>query len=208
MPIHTIRPALHCLRHAARRLPKATCSPRSFTASTHRKDESLEPASSPAPSPPPITPNTISTPPKERQISAYIKGPRRRRGVILPFDAMPFEQMPYQCFQEARAVLAEERVRKLAEIETMKKRIARWQDVPASDLGGEYVKKGKLVRMQNYLEKLKILADSNDPVIKKRFEDGMGLFSFSLLISITYFVFLSLQSIGTAGYLIPFLVKR
>ena len=84
--------------------------------------------------------------------------------------------MPYQCFQEARAVLAEDRERKLAEIVEMRRRIAFWQNVPASDMGGGYAKKGKLVRMHKYLEKLKILADANDPVIKKRFEDGMGWF--------------------------------
>ena len=97
---------------------------------------------------------------------------------MLSSDNVPFEQMPYQCFQEARAVLAEDRQRKLAEIAEMRKRIAFWQDVPASDLGGEYAKKGKLVRMHKYLEQLKILADVNDPVIKKRFEDGMGWFSY------------------------------
>ena len=64
----------------------------------------------------------------------------------------------------------------------MRKRIAFWQNVPASGLGGEYAKKGKLIGMQKYLENLKILADVNDPVIKKRFEDGMGEFS-SLLCS-------------------------
>ncbi len=82
--------------------------------------------------------------------------------------------MPYQCFQEARAVLAEDRSRKLAEIAEMRRRIAFWQNVPAGDLGGEFAKRGKLVRMQRFLEHLKVLADVNDPVIKKRFEDGMG----------------------------------
>lgn len=48
------------------------------------------------------------------------------------------------------------------------------QATPAELCGGEYVKKGRLVRMQKYLEELKILADINDPVIKKRFEDGEG----------------------------------
>ena len=71
-------------------------------------------------------------------------------------------------------MLAEDRSQKLLEIAEMRKRIAFWQNVPASDLGGEYAKKGKLVRMQKHLEKLKILADVNDPVVKKRFEDGMG----------------------------------
>ncbi|KAK4696035.1 large subunit ribosomal protein L35, partial [Lecanoromycetidae sp. Uapishka_2] len=56
----------------------------------------------------------------------------------------------------------------------MRKRIAHWQNVPAADCGGEFAKKGKLVRMHKHLEELKILADINDPVIKKRFEDGEG----------------------------------
>lgn len=85
--------------------------------------------------------------------------------------------MPYQCFQEARAVLAEDRARKLSEIEKMRKRIAYCQQVPTSEFGGEYAKRGKLVRMHKFLEGLKILADVNDPVIKKRFEDGMGWFT-------------------------------
>lgn len=91
-------------------------------------------------------------------------------------DNVPFEQMPYQCFQEARKILAADREDKLAQIAEMRKRIAYWQGVPAADIGGEYVKKGRLVRMQKYLEQLKILADSNDPVVKKRFEDGFGTF--------------------------------
>lgn len=82
--------------------------------------------------------------------------------------------MPYQCFQEARKVLQEDREEKLAQITEMRKRIAHWQNVPAADCGGDYAKKGKLVRMHKYLEELKILADSNDPLVKKRFEDGEG----------------------------------
>ena len=64
----------------------------------------------------------------------------------------------------------------------MRKRIAYWQEVPASNLGGEYAKKGKLVRMQKHLEELKIFADVNDPLIKKRFEDNMGWSTISLLL--------------------------
>lgn len=59
----------------------------------------------------------------------------------------------------------------------MRKRIEFWQNVPAGDVGGAYAKKGRLVGMQKFLEGLKILADVNDPVIKKRFEDGMGEFA-------------------------------
>lgn len=72
-------------------------------------------------------------------------------------------------------MLQTDREEKLAQIVEMRKRIAHWQDVPASDCGGEFAKKGKLVRMHKHLEELKILADINDPVIKKRFEDGEGM---------------------------------
>ena len=82
--------------------------------------------------------------------------------------------MPYQCFQEARKVLALDREEKLAQIAEMRARIVKVSNVPAERMGGEYVKKGKLVRMQKWLEELKVFADVNDPVIKKRFEDGIG----------------------------------
>lgn len=36
----------------------------------------------------------------------------------------------------------------------------------------DHSQKGRLIAMQKYLEELKILADINDPMIKKRFEDG------------------------------------
>ena len=85
--------------------------------------------------------------------------------------------MPYQCFQEARKILQADRESKLAQIAEMRKRIAHWQNVPAEDQGGEYAKKGRLVRMQKHLQELKVLADVNDPVIKKRFEDGQGKIS-------------------------------
>ena len=89
-------------------------------------------------------------------------------------DNVPFEQIPYQCFQEARKVLAEDREEKLAQIALMRKRIATWQAVPQEEIGVPR-KKGRLVAMQKHLEHLKILADVNDSVIKKRFEDGMGM---------------------------------
>ena len=41
-------------------------------------------------------------------------------------------------------------------------------------MGGVVTKTRKLLSMERYLHGLKILADINDPVIKKRFEDGQG----------------------------------
>lgn len=175
----TIRPAFNCLRRAQ---GKAPLWGRSFCTSTPKQNEdSIEDTPSSSSSPPPpllLDPNTVSTRREERILfrtqGLLPVGSRRRRAVLQSSDNVPFEQMPYQCFQEARKVLQEDRESKLAQIAEMRKRIAHWQNVPAADCGGEYAKKGKLVRMHKYLEELKILADINDPLIRKRFEDGEG----------------------------------
>ena len=71
-------------------------------------------------------------------------------------------------------MLAEDREEKIRKIEEERRRIAEVESKDASELGGEHVKKGKLVLMNKYLSQLKVLADVNDPMIKKRFEDGLG----------------------------------
>ncbi|KAL8710006.1 MAG: hypothetical protein Q9220_005277 [cf. Caloplaca sp. 1 TL-2023] len=109
-----------------------------------------------------------------RETGRHPIGSRRRRAALQNSANIPFEQLPYQCFQEARKLLQADRQEKLVQIEEERRRIAKVQATPAERYGGEYVKKGRLVRMQQYLEELKILADVNDPVIKKRFEDGAG----------------------------------
>ena len=50
------------------------------------------------------------------------------------------------------------------------------RDLDPAHCGGEAAKKGRLLSMERYLHDLKVLADINDPVIKKRFEDGQGMF--------------------------------
>lgn len=111
-------------------------------------------------------------------------GSRRRRAAISSTTNIPFEQLPYQCFQEARKLLLADREDKLKKIEVERKRIAKVQIQDAAELGGEARKRGKLVAMHKYLEHLKILADSNDPVIKKRFEDGLGISVLLLFLSV------------------------
>jgi len=73
-------------------------------------------------------------------------------------------------------VLAEDRVEKLAQIEQQRSRIERLKAQEPAVSGGEWQKERRVVSMQQYLEKLKILADINDPMVKKRFEDGKGTF--------------------------------
>ncbi len=155
---------------------------RAFSASPNvRTEASIEDISSNPNIPPPgrlLDPNTVATPRLERRLHRETRqqpiGSRRRRAALQSTANIPFEQLPYQCFQEARSLLLADRVNKLSQIEEERRRIAKIQATSAEHFGGEYVKKGRLVRMQKYLEELKILADINDPVIKKRFEDGEG----------------------------------
>jgi large subunit ribosomal protein L35 len=88
---------------------------------------------------------------------------------------IPFEQLPYQCFQEARKILQADRKEKLKQIEIERAKIAR---LKAADLGDltEQQRQNKLLPMQKHLEKLKIWADFNDPIVKRNFEDGKGIY--------------------------------
>ena len=188
-PSLAIRPASQCLRQATRRQRRDIVSVqyiRSFTgacpnlaATTETTTTTSKPRLPPI-DPSTLTPNTVSTKREERLLLHHHHvnpiGSRRRRALQSDPTALPFEQMPYQCFQEARKILAADREEKLAQITEMRARIGRIMDRPAEAMGGEYVKKGKLVRMQKHLEELKIHADANDPMIRKRFEDGFGMF--------------------------------
>lgn len=188
-PTYLLRPASLCLGCFAQRNPVLSSFARRGLATTF--DESIQEISvlTPPPSPPHQRSNaslassgqatsTLSKPEKQ------LIGSRRRRAAISSTTNIPFEQLPYQCFQEARKVLLADREDKLKKIEVERKRIAKVQTQDAAELGGEARKKGRLIAMHKYLEHLKILADSNDPIIKKRFEDGLGNSVLSLLILI------------------------
>lgn len=56
----------------------------------------------------------------------------------------------------------------------MRNRIAHVEGQDAASAGGEPHKQHRLRSMRRELENLKILADINDPMVKKRFEDGLG----------------------------------
>jgi large subunit ribosomal protein L35 len=101
-------------------------------------------------------------------------GSRRRRAALQSSANIPFEQLPYQCFQEARKVLLADREEKIKKITDMREKIARLKAIPAEEAGGEQVQKSKLWAMELELERLKIHADINDPIVKKKFEDGQG----------------------------------
>lgn len=74
-------------------------------------------------------------------------------------------------------MLQKDREEKLEAIRKEKIRINNLLALDSSTMkGGESQKQVRLTSMRNHLERLKILADINDPLIKKRFEDGLGMY--------------------------------
>ncbi|KAK3703456.1 mitochondrial 54S ribosomal protein YmL35 [Vermiconidia calcicola] len=146
--------------------------------------------SEPPPPPPPssedapkqqsstLNPFLVHTPRSERKLlttqSQYPIGSRRRRAALATSSNIPFTQLPYQCFQEARKILLEDRREKIAEIEKMRDRIEKVQKEGLRKGEGESEREHRVRSMRGRIEDLKVLADINDPLVKKRFEDGLG----------------------------------
>jgi large subunit ribosomal protein L35 len=106
-------------------------------------------------------------------------GSRRRRAALRRSsmrrtEPVSFEQLPFQCFQEARKFLLEDRQEKLKQIETQGLRLRNLLAQDPAVSGGVEAKEARVRSMRNYINELVILADINDPVVKKRFEDGQG----------------------------------
>ena len=68
----------------------------------------------------------------------------------------------------------DDRTDKVKMIERERAKIARLRAISDEDAGGTRQKETRLRSMQKILEHWKILADINDPMVKKRFEDGLG----------------------------------
>jgi large subunit ribosomal protein L35 len=173
------RRALQCLRSliAPSNAESSRRSARLFTTSTKSLDLAgveATPKDSFYRSPDPAT---VSVPRLERRLTRAGTPPigsRRRRVALQGTSNVPFEQLPYQCFQEARKILLADREEKLKQIELERARITRLKDADPELSGGELRKQNRLRSMNRTLEKLKILADINDPMVKKRFEDSLG----------------------------------
>ncbi|KAF2222692.1 phosphatidylethanolamine-binding protein [Elsinoe ampelina] len=143
--------------------------------SARSEEVQTDPSSS---SKPLLDPALVHTPRLERKLLRETNqtpiGSRRRRAALRNAQQqLPFEQLPYQCFQEARKILAEDRAEKLEAIESTRARIERVkaQQVDAQNIGS---KERNLISLEQRLEKLKVLADINDPLVKRNFEDGTG----------------------------------
>lgn len=105
-------------------------------------------------------------------------GSRRKQAAIAIADqSIPFAQLPFQCFQEARKVLHADRQEKIVQIvrEAAKIKALEARD-PETVTGGDRMKQMRLESMREYLNMLKVQADINDPEVKRRFEDGLGMY--------------------------------
>jgi large subunit ribosomal protein L35 len=134
-------------------------------------------------------PNLVHTPRSERKLletkGQYPIASRRRRAALANSSQVPFTQLPYQCFQEARKILAADRAEKVEEIERIRARIDALQTAGDGVREGETGEQGRVKReniirgLKQRLEKYKIYADINDPIVKKKFEDGQGTTSWT-----------------------------
>ncbi|KAJ5939061.1 hypothetical protein N7466_002195 [Penicillium verhagenii] len=169
------KPLLQCLRNSyTRSLPGVQIQTRGFQSTAGVANAQPE-QSQPFHKNP--DPSLVSSPRLERRLMRQGTAPigsRRRRAALQGAGSLPFEQLPYQCFQEARKVLLADRAEKLEEIESMRQKIARVEAQPVEQAGGDISRKSRVTAMQLHLEKLKILADINDPLVKRKFEDGQG----------------------------------
>ncbi|KAI3391777.1 hypothetical protein diail_6799 [Diaporthe ilicicola] len=195
-------PLARCLRHGLTAQPAApsrhVAAARSFSSSASRRDVATTTTSSATPAADAqltqnpakkieasnplkeqwMDPNTTTLVWAERKLlkeGVEPIGSRRRRAAVRQSPNIPFEQLPYHCFQEARKVLAEDRAEKLQELTETAAQIAELEKRPAKVYrAGEQHKQKKLDSMHRYLEYLKVQADINDPAVKRKFEDGQA----------------------------------
>lgn len=170
-----IYPASPYLRCLARRSLGITFTKRSLNTSASKHDEgSLQTTIAPQATLDPVLVSTHTQEKRTTKNDVRLIGSRRRRAAIRSTGSIPFEQLPYQCFQEARKILQADREEKIEQIEIQRKRIAKAQAQALASSGEKARRKGQLIAMHKHLDHLKIQADINDPIIKKRFEDGQG----------------------------------
>lgn len=142
---------------------------------TPKQNQEVQSTSTSAPA---VDPATVTNRTEEKALfeaGTHPIGSRRRRAAMQQTGSVPFDQLPYQCFQEARQILIADREEKLRQIEVERVRLERAQALdPETIRGGEKAKQLKIKDIQKHMERLKIYADINDANVKRRFEDGYG----------------------------------
>ncbi|KAF2475072.1 PEBP-like protein [Lindgomyces ingoldianus] len=181
----SIRPfnsCIRCIRQAANTNSLLNGSSiRLFSSSTATREEAqVQPPAQPNSMEKwgPLDPNLVDNKRDERRLlrrdGIQPIGSRRRRAALQTSALIPFDQLPYQCFQEARKILFEDRQEKLKQIQKQKSRLQNLVTQDPAVSGGVKAKEARIRSMRNHLNELIILADINDPMVKKKFEDGEG----------------------------------
>lgn len=172
------KPLIQCLRQTYRNGTALPVQPyRSFTSTFPVQNEAQEEVRK-QPFYRDPDPTLVTSPRLERRLiraGRFPVGSRRRRAALQGSENIPFEKLPYQCFQEARKVLLEDREEKMKQIEMERGRLERLRAADPATVGGEAKKKTRITSMEKSLERLKINVDINDPLVKRRFEDGKGM---------------------------------
>jgi len=151
-------------------------SVRSFSSSQTVRQDELQ--AQPSPKVDLLQPHLVHTPRLERRLVTRKNltpvGSRRRRAALQAINQqVPFEQQPYQCFQEARKILAADRQEKVQQLDVQRARYNKLRQLQVEPQN-EFSRQQRIQGMEKHLEELKVFADINDPVVKRRFEDGKG----------------------------------
>ncbi|KAF8477133.1 phosphatidylethanolamine-binding protein [Kalaharituber pfeilii] len=85
-----------------------------------------------------------------------------------PIVTKTIESMPFQAYQLALQVIREDRQEKLKQIELTRQRLATARKAP-----GATEKSRTVLSLKRHLEKLRILADINNPRVKYNFDNGI-----------------------------------
>jgi large subunit ribosomal protein L35 len=124
-----------------------------------------------------LDPQTVYTHKQERLLWKNQRrrpiGSRRKRVAMATGAGLAFEQLPYQCFQDARKILADDRNELLDKIKAQSERIDKLKEQQGQSQ--EVDSNSRVLRsLAKHVEQLTLEADGRDPVILKTFEDGKG----------------------------------
>lgn len=92
----------------------------------------------------------------------------KKGGVVI---TQTIEKMPFQMYQLALEFINQDRKEKLQQIKKTQEKIKTTLSVPGADPNST-----RILSLKRYLERLRILADINNPRVKYNFENGISKF--------------------------------
>lgn len=87
-----------------------------------------------------------------------------------PIVTRTIESMPFQAYQLALEIIHEDRAEKLQQIKQTRERLSKALAVPGVDPKARHI-----LSLRRHLDRLKILADANNPRVKYNFDNGISM---------------------------------